>query len=416
MIMPLLGIERSLTWLTHSQSHGIIQIFGWAGLFVMGLAYHVVPRIFNRPIQYPVPQQLSMWLVILGLLLRFTGQSLYTLPIAGLFLIVAGILLFIAMFVFTWTLYGVIRYSASKSGPAEIWLVTGVIWSVLSGAIHLVIMFRMAMHGEPIAHPPWNEALIHVAIFGFITSFIFGLSVKAIRGFLLLKPPHERMNRLSLVLLQIGLVMVVVGRFGELGQVVAPVGLILSSVGAGMFVVALRLFEPASKSVHRIPIGYLRYHWYVRLGFSWLLLGCVMLILIALDEIGLTNMVAVQVSLPVIHVLTLGFVTNLIFGAASRFIPIFEGADIRYPHLMNVAFVLLTISIVIRLAFGFSISEIGERALGISGASGFIGIILFSIMIFQVMTQSARDAYSKRVAAIGRVKLEMNRDAPLVKF
>ena len=45
-----------------------------------------------------------------------------------------------------------------------------------------------------------------------------------------------------------------------------------------------------------------------------------------------------------------------------------------------------------------------------------IGIILFSIMIFQVMTQSARDAYSKRVAAIGRVKLEMNRDAPLVKF
>jgi uncharacterized protein involved in response to NO len=183
-----------------------------------------------------------------------------------------------------------------------------------------------------------------------------------------------------------------------------------------MFVVALRLFEPASKSVHRIPIGYLRYHWYVRLGFSWLLLGCVMLILIALDEIGLTNMVAAQVSLPVIHVLTLGFVTNLIFGAASRFIPIFEGADIRYPHLMNVAFVLLTISIVIRLAFGFSISEIGERALGISGASGFIGIILFSIMIFQVMTQSARDAYSKRVAAIGRVKLEMNRDAPLVKF
>ena len=75
---------------------------------------------------------------------------------------------------------------------------------------------------------------------------------------------------------------------------------------------------------------------------------------------------------------------------------------------MNVAFILLTISIVIRLAFGFSISEIGERSLGISGVSGFIGIILFSIMIFQVMTQSARDAYSKRVAAIGRVKFEIS--------
>jgi hypothetical protein len=409
LIMPLLGFESSLTWLTHSQSHGIIQIFGWAGLFVMGLAYHVGPRIFNTPIRYPVPQRLSMWLVILGLLMRFTGQTLYTLPIAGIFLMAAGILLFIAMFVFAWTLYGVIRYSASKSGPAEIWLVTGVIWSVLSGALHLAIMFRMAMISEPLADPSWNEALIYVAVFGFITSFIFGISVKGIRGFLLLKPTHQRMNRLSLVLLQTGLVMVVVGRFGELGQAVAPIGLVLTSVGAGMFPVALRLFEPASKSIYRIPVGYLRYHWYVRLGFSWLLLGCAMLILIALGEIGLINMIAIQVSLPVTHVLTLGFVTNLIFGAASRFIPIFEGADIRYPQLMNAAFILLTVSVVLRLAFGFSISEIGELALGISGVTGFIGIILFSIMIFQVMTPAARDAYTTRVAAIGKVKFEMNR-------
>ena len=415
LIMPLLGIERSLTWLTHSQSHGIVQIFGWAGLFVMGLAYHVVPRIFNRPIHYPVPQQLSMWLVISGLLARFTGQTLDMLPIAGLLMAAGGILLFIAMVVFGWTLYGVIRYSASKSGPAEIWLVVGVIWAVFSGMIHLAITSRMAIQGAPLGHPPWNEALIYVAIFGFIMSFIFGISAKAIRGFLLLKPMHERMNRLSLVMVQLGLVVVIVGRFGELGQVVAPVGLILTSVGAGLFTVALRVLEPASKSVRRILVGYKRYGLYIRLGFCWLLIGCVMLILIALDETGLTNIIAAQVSLPVIHVLTLGFVTNLIFGAASRFIPIFEGADIRYPHLMSAALVFLTISVVIRLVFGFSISEIGERALGVSGVSGFIGIILFAIMIFQVMTQSARDAYTTRVAAIGRVKLEMKRATPLVK-
>jgi hypothetical protein len=203
LMMPLLGIERSLTWLTHSQSHGIIQIFGWAGLFVMGLAYHVVPRIFNRPIQYPVPQQLSMWLVISGLLARFTGQTLDMLPIAGLLMAAGGILLFIAMVVFAWTLYRVIRYSASKSGPAEIWLVVGVIWAVFSGMIHLAITSRMAMQGAPLGHPPWNEALIYVAIFGFIMSFIFGISAKAIRGFLLLKPMHERMNRSSLVMVEL---------------------------------------------------------------------------------------------------------------------------------------------------------------------------------------------------------------------
>jgi hypothetical protein len=414
LIMPLLGFERSLTWNTHSQSHGIIQIFGWAGLFVMGLAYHVVPRIFNRPIRYPVPQRLSMWLVISGLLLRFTGQALYKLPIAGLLMTASGISLFIAMLVFAWTLYEVIRYSTSKSGPAEIWLIAGVIWSVLSGAIHLAVTFRMAMQGAPLGHTPWNEALIYAAIFGFITSFIFGISARAIRGFLLLKTMHERMNRVSLILVQVGLAVLIVGRFGELGQVVAPVGLILTSVGAGLFIVALRVLEPTNKSVHRIAIGYKRYDWYVRAGFSWLLLGCVMLTLIALDEAGLTNAIAPQVSLPVMHVLALGFVTNLIFGAASRFIPIFEGADIRYPRLMDAAFILLTVSVIIRLAFGFSISQIGERALGFSGASGFIGVIIFATMVFQVMTQSARDAYAMRVAAFGRVKFEMIRGGPLV--
>jgi hypothetical protein len=38
LIMPLLGMDRSLTWVTHSQSHGIAQLFGWAGLFVMGFS------------------------------------------------------------------------------------------------------------------------------------------------------------------------------------------------------------------------------------------------------------------------------------------------------------------------------------------------------------------------------------------
>ncbi|MDP6081094.1 MAG: NnrS family protein [Arenicellales bacterium] len=414
LIMPLLGIARSLTWVTHSQSHGITQIFGWAGLFVMGIAYHVVPRIFSRPIRYPVPQKLSMWLVISGLLFRFIGQALYKLPIAGLLVALSGISLCIAMLVFAWALYGVIRHAANKSGPAEIWLVGGVVWSVLSGVIHLVVTFRMAIQSAPLGYVPWNEALIYAALFGFIASFIFGISARAIRGFLLLKPMHERMNRLSFVLVQIGLAVLVVGQFGELDQRVASVGLILTSVGAGMFILALRVLEPAGKSVFRIAIGYERYGWFVRSGFSWLLLGCVMLPLIALDEAGLTNVMTPKVSLPVIHVFTLGFVTNLIFGAASRFIPIFEGADIRHPRLMDAAFVFLTVSVVIRLGFGFSISQIGEHALGISGISGFIGMILFAIVVFQAMTQSARDAYTVRVAAFGWVKFEKTRGVPFV--
>jgi len=126
-----------------------------------------------------------------------------------------------------------------------------------------------------------------------------------------------------------------------------------------------------------------------------------MLIVSTLDSAGVTDVMPPEVSLPVRHVFTLGFVTTLLFGVASRFIPIFEGSDILHPRLIDAAFVSVTLSVVLRVAFGFSVSEIGGRALGASGGIGFIGIILFAIVAFQAMTPSARASYAKRAATFG---------------
>ena len=112
------------------------------------------------------------------------------------------------------------------------------------------------------------------------------------------------------------------------------------------------------------------------------------------------------------HVFTLGFVTTLIFGVASRFFTIFEGADIHHPRLMDATFAFVTVNVVLRVAFSFSISEICERALGASGGIGFIGIYLFAIVAFQAMIESARTSYSKRAAEFGQIRLDAARSAP----
>lgn len=409
LIMPLLGMDRSLTWVTHSQSHGIAQLFGWAGLFVMGFAYHVAPRFFNSSIRYPLPQKLSMWLVIAGLLFRFSGQSLYKTSLADPLVVIGGLLLFAGLLVFAITLFEVVRLSPRKSGSAEIWMISGIFWSVVSGALHFAITLRMAIDSAPLGDAHWNEALIYTALFGFISSFIFGVSARAIRGFLLLKPMHERVNRISLGTVQIGLVVLIAGRFLDLDQEIASSGLIIASVGAIFYVFALRVLEPASGPVRRFAVGYERYDWLIRTAYAWLVLGSVMLILTALDDAGVTDVMPVEVSLPVMHVFTLGFVTTMIFGAASRFIPIFGGADIRHPRLMDAAFALITISVLLRVGFGFTISEMGERALGVSGGIGFIGIVLFAIVAFQAMTESARAAYAERAAMFGQIKFDTTR-------
>lgn len=409
LIMPLLGIDRSLTWVTHSQSHGIAQIFGWAGLFVMGFAYHVVPRFFSSAIRYPMPQRLSMWLVIAGLSLRFTGQSIYKTSIADPLVAAGGILLFAGLLVFGWTLLEVVRRSVSRSGPAEIWMLSGMFWSVVSGFLHLAITLRMAIDSAPLTYAPWNEALIYTSLFGFIASFIFGVSARAIRGFLLLRPMFERLNRVALGLIQFGVVVLIVARFGDLDEAVASAGMIIIAAGALSYVMALRILEPPSGVAKRFPVGYLRYGWLIRTAYAWLVVGAVMVVVSALDDASVTDILPTSVSLPIMHVITLGFVTTLIFGAASRFIPIFEGSDIKHPWLMDAAFVLVTASTLLRVLFGYTISETGEWMLGVSGTAGFLAIVLFAIVGFQTMTNSARASYAKRAAEFGQVKFETAR-------
>ncbi len=409
LIMPVLGMDRNLTWVTHSQSHGVVQLFGWVGLFVMGFAYHVVPRFFNSPIRYPLPQKVSMWLVVLGLVLRFTGQSVYKTTFGDPLVLAGGILLFAGLLVFGWTLLEVVRRAPSRSGVSEMWAMSGIFWAVVAGALHLTVTLRMAIDSAPLADAGWNEALIYVATFGFVSSFIFAVSARAVRGFLLLKPMYERVNLVAVAGVQFGLVVLVVSRFAELTEGVASTGLILAALGVVLYVYSLRVLEPASGPVRRFAVGYERYNLLVRSAYGWLVVGCAMLIVTALDDAGVTDVMPAEVSLPVMHVFTLGFITTLLFGVASKMLPIFEGADIHHPRLMDIAYVFVTISVILRVVFGFSISAIGEQSLAVSGGVGFIGICLFAIVAFQTMTEAARASYAVRAAEFGQVRFDQAR-------
>ncbi len=409
LIMPLLGIERSLSWATHSQSHGIAQLFGWAGLFIMGLAYHVVPRFTGGTLHFPLPQKISMWLVVIGLTTRFSGQSLYRTSLTEPLLAAGGIILFAGMLVFGWSLLGVMRTAPRKTGSVEMWLWAGIAWAVLAGGLHLAVTVRMALESAPLAYAAWNEALIYVTLLGFITSFIFAVTIRALRGFLLLRPLHERANIASFWLLQAGLAILAVGHFTGSEQIVISTGFILLSIGLALFVFAVRVLERPSGPIRRFPVGYNRYGWFVRAAFGWLIIGALMLALESLDDAGWSDLLPPPVSLPAMHVLTLGFVTLLIMGVGSKILPVFEGSDIRHPRLMDIVFVLINASILLRVGFGFSTSEMAERALGVSGGVGFIGIILFAIVVFKLLTDSARATYSARAAEFGQVRFEVSR-------
>jgi uncharacterized protein involved in response to NO len=251
---------------------------------------------------------------------------------------------------------GVVRTATNRTGSAENWILSGIFWAVAAGALHLAITIRMAIGSAPLAYGTWNQALIYAMLFGFIGSFIFAVSARAVRGFLLLKPMYERVNFVSFWLLQAGLATQVIGRFADMDLKVASTGLILCSVGSVLFVFAVRVLEGPSGPIRRFPVGYDRFGLFVRTAYGWLIVGALLLILQSLENNDVTDILPPPVSLPVMHVFTIGFVTLLIIGVASKILPVFEGSDIRWPRLMDIAFVLVNTSVVLRVAGGFSTS------------------------------------------------------------
>ncbi len=69
------SLETGLPWWTPViQAHGHVQIFGWVALFIMGVAYHVVPRFKATDLARPDLARRSFWLMATGLVARSLAQ------------------------------------------------------------------------------------------------------------------------------------------------------------------------------------------------------------------------------------------------------------------------------------------------------------------------------------------------------
>ncbi|MHB8632037.1 MAG: hypothetical protein ACYC9W_08935, partial [Candidatus Limnocylindria bacterium] len=80
-------------WLVLVQVHGLLQLFGFAGLFAMGVALHALPR-FRGAASPPTALWLTAYLGILGgLALRAVAQPVPDLPGRGALLLIGGALL-----------------------------------------------------------------------------------------------------------------------------------------------------------------------------------------------------------------------------------------------------------------------------------------------------------------------------------
>ncbi|MCK9495998.1 MAG: NnrS family protein [Dehalococcoidia bacterium] len=372
------------------QVHGTVQILGWAGLFIVGVASHAVPRFFgNTAIPFPWPQRLTVVLIVAGLGLRALAQPGTWLPYRDVLLTTAGLAIAAGWLVFAWTLFVVLR--AGSEGQR---MVAGWFWLGLAGAAGAALAYlglsidlaaRVEVDRVAFVDPAWNTAFQQIALFGFILPFTFGFSARAVAAFLRLPPRDLRADRAAMVLVALGTLLAALGASGGHGHILSRAGALLIAAAIVIFTLALRILPPLWSGQ---PLADRWLHRYAGTAYAWLLVGAVLIAVGAVAPDGSWS-VARTASL---HVVTVGFLTTLILGFAHKALPLLSRHPLPLPGAVPVAFGLLQLGVALRLAGNLlGPVDIDPSVLRMGGVFSLLGFVAGVVPLAVLLLRSNPD-------------------------
>ena len=128
-----------------NQAHAHVQIFGWVALFIMGVTYHVLPRLKAAALQHVALGYASYWLMAGGVLLHavyrafMANPALAPIAVLSALMELAGILAFAVVVVTT------MRKGTAPADLSDKYLVAGVLGFVVMGVMNAVMLSIMAV-------------------------------------------------------------------------------------------------------------------------------------------------------------------------------------------------------------------------------------------------------------------------------
>jgi hypothetical protein len=375
------ALPRPSVW-----AHAYVQVFGFMALFVMGVAYHVLPRFVSGTLQNARLVRWSFGLQLAGVVLIACGffhDAVLTRPlwIAGSTALVLASALFRTVVVRT------IASGTPGPEPFRRWVSTGAAWL----AVAAIIALTTAITGDV----SWHRMLWTAALTGFTSSWIFGIGSRIFPIFLGCVPRWPRRQRVIFLMYQIGAVLWTTGAWP------APRSSILDAVqiaGGAVLLVSVTLItaslgifarrRPVAGEMPRSPHDGWQRH--VLAAFGWLfvslLLGAgwtIAMFIWAFND----SLLVLDLSR---HALAFGFATQMVLGVASRVVPNFTGKPLWSVKARDAAFYLLNASILVRalelpIGFGFWVDAWSYIAL--AGPLGVTAMVLFAINIVMTVRQ-----------------------------
>jgi len=362
-----LAVPLGPWWTALAQAHGHLQLYGWAGLFVLGVAFHFLPRLRGTPLAAPwlVPWILS--LQVAGLLLRALSQPLVTTTQAAtwrVLLLTSGILECAALLGAALLLGLTLRRGpplATRPAFGSTFPFMAMSFCAL-GAAGIVNLVNVVQASTTAGLVPYagDDLNVTLGLFGFLVPIVLAMSIRSLPMYAGLEAfPGRVLWPLAGVYLA-GLVLTSTGT----GSGPVPTGWPGTLDGLGMFLmggillvfvgVFLRLMRTRGRLPQRVArlaprpaatarsykarvagerSAYGPFVAVVASAYLWAVLGGVLLIG---DGLALLLAIPPPFALDAIrHSFAVGFVALMICGVAPRMIPGFSGGNIVSPALVR---------------------------------------------------------------------------------
>lgn len=408
-------IPRGAWWIAMVQAHGHAQLFGWAGLFVLGVGLFFLPRLRGTTLAHAQLARYALASWVVGITLRTISQPLSAFPDTsmprGILLAalagsgameVIGTALVITMLAASFRRARPLGPDAPIRPVLPFLGIAGVSL-VLAVSANAVLSVTTALSSSYLFPSSWDDELTHLSIYGFIIPLAFAMAVRNLPLFMrLATPPKKELMPLSLAFV-IGLVLLLCSKL-ELpfytSRVFAALGAMLEGGSILIFVVLLdvvlrrrvswtaaRISPPPDYVETRQPTRknypdhgeFGQFELLVISAFIWLGFAAIVGTVGALTAL-------VDVSMPINsdierHAITVGFITLLIFGMAARMLPGFSGKSrVASTHLVLATFWLGNLAAFCRvvplLAPGMPGAEIAYAS---SGAIGWVAVLCLGI-------------------------------------
>lgn len=360
----------------HNWVHASFQVIGFVLMFLVGLAYQVIPRSCGVPLAAQGRARATLPLLLSGLLLRMYGQFGPLLPgtpvalLAGGIAILGGILTFASVLAATWR-----TAPPSKPRVGLAGIATGTGWWVLAGVLLVVEGARAVAQHDADLGARFNEAFYAAALIGGAMSWIQGMFRRIGAATFALRPSDTSLLTLALVLWQLGTLAATLGAClqpGTSGARLFDLGLIVLAAATAMFVWGSRILSRATTQTEAFHLAPPAVRRTVRLAFvAALLFGALAAVSGASDLTGRVPSRLIWDGAR--HALALGCITPLVLGLGSFIVPRLAGTPLRRTRWRSTGLALIGVGLLGRECELLASLLAWPPALWISGASGLVG-------------------------------------------